>query len=189
MKYGRHSTDGSRTVALFLLFVFLTAAVATGVNLLLLQLFGRPAIRRELIFPWPFAISTACLLIGSLQLERALRAIRQEKQARFRQHLFSALASAAAFLGFQLYGLWTLFPDRRTAEAASLEATAFVFMLTTLHSVHFFVAGLFVCYVTAQACLGRYDHEYSWGVNVCRWFWHALGAIWMAILAVFMIAI
>lgn len=187
MRNARHSTVGSRSVVLFLIFVLLTAAAATAVDLMLIQLIGRPAERRHLVFPWPFAISTACLVVGSLSLEGSLRAIRLEKQQRFRRSLYSALAAASLFIGFQLYGLWTLFPDRRTAEGASLESMAFVYTLAALHSVHFLVATLFVCLITAQACLGRYDHEYYWGVTVCRWFWHGLGIVWIAILAVFAI--
>ena len=63
---------------------------------------------------------------------------------------------------------------------------AFAFAL--LHGVHFIVALLFVVFVFLRAFADRYDHEYSWGVTFCAWFWHALGIAWLAIMTAFLIA-
>jgi heme/copper-type cytochrome/quinol oxidase subunit 3 len=57
-----------------------------------------------------------------------------------------------------------------------------------MHGVHFIVALLFVAFVFLQGLANRYDHEYSWGVTFCAWFWHALGIIWLVIVAGFVIA-
>ena len=63
-----------------------------------------------------------------------------------------------------------------------------IVMLAALHGMHFVVAVLFLSYVTVRALADRYDHEYYWGVSVAAWFWHALGVVWIGILAVFAIA-
>ena len=52
----------------------------------------------------------------------------------------------------------------------------------------FVVATLFLSLVAVRTFADRYDHEYYWGVSVVAWFWHALGIVWLAILAVFAIA-
>jgi len=50
------------------------------------------------------------------------------------------------------------------------------------------VALLFLVFIYLRALADRYDHEYSWGVTFCGWFWHGLGIIWITIVAVFMVA-
>ena len=66
--------------------------------------------------------------------------------------------------------------------------TAFVLALASLHAMHVIVATLFLSLVTVRTFAERYDHEYYWGVSVVAWFWHGLGIVWLAILAVFAIA-
>ena len=68
-------------------------------------------------------------------------------------------------------------------------AHVFAFVFVALHAMHFVVALWFLTFVTLKARYERYDHEYYWGVTVCTWFWHALGLVWLAILAVFAVAI
>ena len=184
----RHATGLSRTVLRF----FLTSAmVLIGAFLLariLMSTLGRPQRLIATPIPLPFLASTFCLGLGSIQLHRAVHAVKREKQLLFRRRIRFALACGTLFLGIQLYGLWMIFPPHRGAEEASLGTTAFTMVLVTLHALHFFVAVLFVCFIDARARDDRYDHEYYWGVIVCAWFWHFLGIVWFGILCVCLIA-
>ena len=164
--------------------VLLTASLVT---LLLLGLFGRPSGPGRL-FPPAFWFSTALLAGGSYSLARAVRYVRIERQRPFRQWLLSGLLLAALFVGVQSYGLACLIPQDRTAQAASTGVTAFVMALAGMHAMHVVVATLFLSLITVRTFADRYDHEYYWGVSVCTCLWHALGVIWIAILAVFAIA-
>lgn len=143
---------------------------------------------RMQLFPFAFGVSSVLLLIGSVAMSRALHFVRLERQKEFRQSLFMALLVGGMFWGVQTYGLWTLMPHERTAQAAQSGVNAFVVMLAALHGMHFIVAALFLSYVAVRALADRYDHEYYWGVSVAAWFWHALGVVWVGILAVFAIA-
>jgi len=185
----RHAVGASRTALIFLLLACLVCLLSAGLAGELMRICGRSLLRDRIFFPPAFAVSTPILFAGSLTLHLALRAIQQEQQAGLRKWLFISLGTAVAFVGTQIYGLWSMFPAVRSPEEAETGVIAFVFVLAALHAAHFFVATLFVCFVTASALNHRYDHEYFWGVKVCAWFWHALGAIWMAILAVFTIVI
>ncbi|MDB5336505.1 MAG: cytochrome o ubiquinol oxidase subunit [Planctomycetaceae bacterium] len=137
-------------------------------------------------FPPAFCVSSVLLLIGSVALHRALQAVRIEKPASFRRALLVALGSGTLFVGIQSFGLWCLIQQQRP-EDASTGVNAFMVMLAALHGLHFTVALMFLSYVTIKGFAARYDHEYFWGVQVCAWFWHALGLIWLAILGVFLI--
>ena len=165
-----------------------TAALGAGcLARLLMALLGRP--RPETFqFPAMFAVTTLLLLVGSARMSAAVRAVRREKQSLLRVRLLQALVVGCLFMGTQTYALWTILPPERSEQAASTGVAPFVVMLAALHGLHFLVATLFVSYVTVQAQAGRYDHEYYWGVTVCAWFWHGLGIVWIAILAVYSIA-
>ncbi len=152
------------------------------------SMFGVPRGGSGLQFPAAFAISTVLLLAGSAAMSRSLAFVRIEKQADFRRWLLIAAGIAALFMGVQSYGLLWMTPATRSAEEMSLGVRPFVMVLAGLHAMHFFVATLFVSVVIARAYADRYDHEYHWGVTACTWFWHGLGIIWIAILAVFAIA-
>lgn len=153
----------------------------------LAELFGRSP-GSNLHFPPAFVATTLLLGGGSGLLEQARQAIRREQQQLFRRRLAAALAAAGLFMGVQTYALWTILPAQRSADLATTGVVPFVVMLAALHGLHFLVATLFVSYVAAQASVGRYDHEYHWGVTVCAWFWHLLGIVWLGILAVYLIA-
>ncbi len=137
-------------------------------------------------FPPAFGVSSVLLLVGSIALHRALSAVRIEKRVLFRRSLLVALAAGTLFVGIQSFGLWCLIQQQRP-EDVSTGVNAFIVMLAALHGLHFVVALMFLSYVTIKGFAARYDHEYFWGVQVCAWFWHALGIIWLTILAVFLI--
>lgn len=137
-------------------------------------------------FPPAFGFSSAFLFAGSIALQQALQAVRVEKPVRFRRALLAALISGTLFVGIQCFGLWCLIQQQRPDDV-STGVNAFIVMLSALHGLHFVVALMFLSYVTIKGFAARYDHEYYWGVQVCTWFWHALGVLWLAILAVFLI--
>ncbi len=140
-------------------------------------------------FPIAFAVSTLLLFAGSLLVHQALQAVRREQQARFRRAMLLTLAAGTIFMGVQSFALWQIVPAERSASFASLGVAPFVLVLAAIHGMHFLVSILFLSYVTTQALVGRYDHEYHWGVTVCAGFWHALGVAWLAILAVYSIVL
>jgi cytochrome c oxidase subunit III len=183
----RHADGQARAAVRF----FLTAAgvllLASLVALLALILFGKPR-EPERLFPRAFWVSTLLLGAGSYSLSRAVRYVRIERQRPFRRWLVTGLIMASLFIGVQAYGLASMLPHERTPQAASTGVTAFVMALTAMHAMHVIVASLFLSLVSVRTLADRYDHEYYWGVSVCAWFWHALGSIWLAILAVFAIA-
>ncbi|MEZ6064303.1 MAG: cytochrome c oxidase subunit 3 [Planctomycetaceae bacterium] len=172
----------------FLLLSVGVTLVASMVAWVLMRWIGRdtPA---DFQFPLAFAATTALLLFASLTIDRALRAVRRERQSLFRRWLRRSIVVGCLFMGVQSYALWTIVPQERSPGSASLGVAPFVLMLAALHGLHFLVATLFVSYITVQAHADRYDHEYHWGVTVCAWFWHALGVVWIAILAVYTIVL
>lgn len=161
-------------------------AVGYGIARSLVSLSSAHAALRSGHFPPAFWFSSILLFIGSFSLHVALHAVRLEKRLQFRRALIVALIAGTLFVGIQGFGLWCLI-RQQNAEDVSTGSGAFVIMLAALHGIHFIVALMFLAYVVIKGFAARYDHEYFWGVQVCTWFWHALGVIWVAILGVFLI--
>jgi heme/copper-type cytochrome/quinol oxidase subunit 3 len=160
-------------------------ALAAGLGVALTYGLGRPTAASRV--PPAFQFSTLLLAVGSLCLHFGLEKVRRERQAAFRMLLRAALAAGTMFVGVQSYALWWLLQVPEAGDYAT-GVTAFLFVIAFLHAMHFAVALLGLVYVTLQAQADRYDHEYYWGVLVCGWLWHVLGAVWLVVLGVFAIA-
>jgi cytochrome c oxidase subunit 3 len=176
----------SNLAVCFFVLSSLLLGTAGGASWLLVRYLGLSTDSQRLIFPPSFALSTLLLAAGSVMLHRASLFVRVERQRPFRRQLFLALGTGTAFVAVQTYGLISLIVQREGAIAVGLKQGAFAFAL--MHGVHFIVALMFVTFVMLRALADRYDHERSWGVTFCAWFWHALGAVWLAILGAFLVA-
>lgn len=171
-------------------FILVSAGIYCGVLALaasLIQFFPPRPVPGEVVFPPVFWLTTALLALGSGSLQRAVWSVRHERQKPFRHSLVTALVSGALFVAIQLYGLYSLL-ENQVPDEVSTGANAFVAIMGVLHVLHFSLALLFLVWVTLNALADRYDHEYSWGVTLCAWFWHGLGIAWMCIMVVLAIA-
>lgn len=171
-------------------FILVSAAVyasALGLGLSLIRCLPPAPVPGRLVFPSAFWVTTLLLALGSGLLQNGAWNVRHERQKPFRRNLFAALVAGTLFVGLQIYGLRGLAANQVPDEAQT-SANAFITIFAALHAMHFSLALLFLVWVTLNALADRYDHEYSWGVTLCAWFWHALGIVWLCILAVFVIA-
>ena len=185
----RHAAGRLRDAQRGAFILMVLTAVSLAVFVGCIEIVGRPRGGDTLQFPMAFGISTLLLLAGSIAMRRAESFVKMERQADFRWWLKFAAGCSALFMGVQSYGLLWMMPVTKSAEGTSLGVRPLVMTLAGLHAMHFFVATLFISVVLSRSIADRYDHEYHWGVTVCAWFWHLLGIAWMAILAVFAIAI
>lgn len=177
-----------RSARRFLAAAVVAAGSATALAIALIRLFPAPPPKPDLpVLPKAFLVSTVLLAITSAALVRATWMVRHEKLRSFRRSLLVALAAGTCFTSVQAWGLSSL---RLSADPSdqNAEVNAFLFVFAILHAVHVTVGLLFLVYVTVQAWVDRYDHEYYLGVQFCGWFWHALGVLWMVILGSFTLA-
>jgi cytochrome c oxidase subunit 3 len=188
----QHQTIYRRTEAgrLALRFIGTLIVLYTAAGLLAALLSRFVPFRAEpggIIFPEVFWGTTVLLALGSYWLQRSQSFVQLEKQKPFRQCLVLALTSGTLFVGVQSYGL-TCMIRNQVPDTVQTGANAFLTMLAAVHAMHFVLAQMFLAWVTLSALADRYDHEYSWGVTICSWFWHGLGIVWLLILGIFLIA-
>lgn len=164
---------------------FGTAFLLAGI---LYQLFPPAQPPVEIAFPPAFWVTSVLLAVGSVAMQVAVSEVRRERQVSFRRALRAAAVAGGLFVALQAYGIAGLVRNQRP-EHAQLGVNAFATAFTAIHAMHFTLALMLLLWVTLQAHADRYDHEYYWGVSFCSWFWHALGVVWIAILAVFAFAV
>jgi heme/copper-type cytochrome/quinol oxidase subunit 3 len=161
-------------------------ALAGGTAWLLVRTSSFTGDSEQLIFPSAFLLSSACLAAGSWTLHRACQFVRIERQQLFRQQLVRSVIFGTTFVAIQTYAMWCLLiAQRSSADVTGLRNGAFAFV--AMHALHFVVALLFVAFILLRAFADRYDHEYSWGVTFCAWFWHTLGIVWLMIMSAFLV--
>lgn len=184
---GKTSRESESGFALRFMFLSLAVyAIAGAMAWGLLRFGGRLLSSPWQVMPPAFGASTGLLAVGSWVLARAVRHVQRERQSPFRRCLLIALAAGTLFVGVQIFGLASLIARQNPADVTT-GVNAFQIVFVALHALHFALALWFLIFVTLRAFADAYDHEYSWGITVCAWFWHALGIAWCAILAVFVI--
>jgi cytochrome c oxidase subunit III len=183
----RHASSSGLAVRFILVSASVYAAAGV-IAWLLIRVVPIPRVAAEAMFPPAFVPTTLLLIAGSVAMQRAVAAVRRERQRVFRRLLLAALLLGTLFVGIQSYGVRCLVRHQMPEEVQT-GANAFLTMLATLHAMHFTLALMALVWVTLNARADRYDHEYYWGVTLCAWFWHGLGIAWCAILVVFAIAV
>ncbi len=133
-------------------------------------------------------VSTTVMLLSSLTIHLALRAVRQERLLVFRRCLLATLALAALFLVIQTPSLMSLLSEhlahqelRRDDLNLGAVPQGMIFFLIVVHALHL-VGGLIpLGIVTHHAWRGRYDHESCNPVKYVAMYWHFLDIVWLCL--------
>lgn len=124
-------------------------------------------------------ISTVLILLASVSVERALRAIRRNARSALKLGLVLTFALLLGFLVSQVMNGLVLM--ERTGELAKKNLFAFTFfMLTALHALHLLGGFLPLALTTKHAFAERYDREHHDGVWAVAFYLHFLDAAWVA---------
>ena len=130
-------------------------------------------------------LSVVFLVVISLGLDRAVAAVRRERQTQFRLAIVGVWLAVLGFLWLQFAGLTVLLERHNQSPARDPRSYGLVYALVMLHAVHV-VGGLPpLAIVTWRGFRGRYDHEWNTGPRACAIYWHFLGLVWLALLGTF----
>lgn len=131
-------------------------------------------------------ISTAIILLCSLSIETGLRGIRRAAQRPFRRAILATFILGVGFLVSQSIN-WSGVVAVHVASRVNLYAFTF-FMLTGLHAVHVIGGLIPLGLVVRRAYAGRYNAEQHAGVKYCQMYWHFLGAVWLVMFVLLLLA-
>ncbi|MGC4030861.1 MAG: cytochrome c oxidase subunit 3 [Tepidisphaeraceae bacterium] len=151
------------------------------------------------------------MLAASYTMERALRAIRREKQALFRIYLSATVAFAGIFVAIQTPAMVQLFHEHEVAKAQYEEQKAnlapaksdssingdemmpgrrsmpfygLIMVLILIHALHVIGGMVSLGIIAWNGYHDRYDHENYAGVSHCVMYWHFLDGVWIVMFVV-----
>ena len=130
--------------------------------------------------------ATLLLLLSSVTVHLALRAIRAGETPSAGRRLAATLALTSAFLGVQTWNWWELIRLHLTATS-NLYAFTF-FMLTGLHAAHVVGGVGLLAAVWIWTRLGRYRSDHHPGITYAAMYVHFLDAIWLVLFGVMVVA-
>ena len=159
-------------------------------------------------------VSTLMMLAASYTIERALRAIRLEKQALFRTYLAATVLFALVFVAIQTPAMTQLLREHQAAQQVERERLAtqppsappvadpsvrgdeviqnqrkvpfsgLIMVLILIHALHVIGGMIALGIVAYHGHQGRYDHEHYTGVRHCVLYWHFLDGVWIVMFVV-----
>lgn len=136
--------------------------------------------------PGGLGLATLILIVASVTVHYALRAIRAGESAAASRRLAATLVLTSAFLGLQTWNWWMLMRAHLSATS-NLYAFTF-FMLTGLHAVHVLGGIGLLGAVWIRARLGRYGCGHHPGITYAAMYVHFLDAVWLVLYAVLVVA-
>lgn len=135
--------------------------------------------------PSSFLISTACLLLISVLVHLATRAIRREKRKATCLLLSAAGIAAILFMGVQFHAMSEMLAGPALRGGTGKGVAGMVAVLAILHALHVAGGVIALGIVSVRSWLGRYDHERHWPVDFAAQYWHFLDGVWLCMLAAF----
>ncbi|MDE3166869.1 MAG: cytochrome c oxidase subunit 3 [Acidobacteriota bacterium] len=128
-------------------------------------------------------LNTAILLLSSVVLEKARRALRAHNRDAFTSWWTAGTLLGALFLGGQTLAWLQL----RAAHvyAATNPSGAFFYILTAAHAVHLVAGVCALLYVDVQAFRLRLGPAKRTTIDVSTIFWHFLDGLWLYLMLLF----
>lgn len=138
----------------------------------------------QFALPKEFYYATAVIIVSSITLIWAKRAVKAGKQSQLMTGLWMTLLLGISFAVLQYQG-WMSLIDKGyffTGENSNM-AISWVYVITLLHWLHV-ISGLIVLIVTiVQASKGKYTVDSYLGLSLTSIFWHFLDGLWIYLFA------
>lgn len=136
--------------------------------------------------PSYFVISTVVILLSSITMFLAHKALKNQNRSQVSAFLVSTLVLGMVFISSQILGFQELINNGVFVTGAySNVRTSFVYIITFLHILHV-VAGLIVLLVVIYNHFKqRYNNGQTLGFELGVTFWHFLDFLWLLLISFF----
>jgi cytochrome c oxidase subunit 3 len=128
-------------------------------------------------------VNTAVLLLSSIALEMARRALKSGARAKFNTWWTTGTALGMLFLG----GQWLAWLELKAAGVyiATNPSSSFFYVLTASHAFHLLGGLGALAYVDVQALRLQLGPAKRTAIDVSAIFWHFLDGIWLYLMVLF----
>ena len=121
--------------------------------------------------------STAVIVLSSLAMRRAVRALRALDAVTMRRALFAAAGCGLLFLGIQA-AQWSILMSRGLEFAATTYGTTF-YALTGVHALHALSGIVWLMVLVVRQREAWVPERRRKGVESGALYWHFVGAVWV----------
>lgn len=147
--------------------------------------------------PVVFHLSTFAILISSVFLKIAEKAVKKEEAMRVRNYTIYVFVAGILFLTLQYYG-WLQFVNEGITMRGS-QSGSFFFLLSGLHAFHIMLGLFFILLMIARihkTTLDNISHLIYFSdpvrkmnFNLTAFYWHIVGGIWIFLYLIFMLVL
>jgi cytochrome c oxidase subunit 3 len=133
--------------------------------------------------PQVFWYSTAALLISSITVQAALRAIRQKAMQQYRGLLLATLVLGLSFVILQSIGFSWLWSHGVSFEGAG--EGQFLYVIFGLHALHVLGGVIALTVMVAKQYFGKSRNYSTVPAEVMSTYWHFVDILWIYLLVFF----
>ncbi|WP_340075304.1 heme-copper oxidase subunit III [Leptobacterium sp. I13] len=147
---------------------------------------SRPDWLKEFQIPQAFYISTIAILLSSITIHMAKRAIKKEASKNGTYFLTGTLLLGIAFIFFQFKGFGQIIAQGYyfTGSESSI-TTSFLYAITLTHIVHVFAGIIVLTTIFVKHLKGSYNQGKTLGLELGVTFWHFLDFLWLYLILFF----
>jgi cytochrome c oxidase subunit 3 len=138
---------------------------------------------QEVKTPNVFWFSTAVLLISSITMQSALRAIKQKAMSQYRALLLLTWSLGIVFVGLQFLGFRWLWNHGVHFEGAG--AGQFLYIIFGLHALHVLGGIIALSVMLLRQYMGKTRSYNTTSAQVMSTYWHFVDVLWIYLLIFF----
>jgi cytochrome c oxidase subunit 3 len=181
MTIQEHNQRKSRSYKLLLLFGMISMFMMfAGLTSAYLVSASRKDWVHTMILPPAFLISTILIILSSITIHLAKKAIQKDNQKNTTIFLLATLALGIAFVFFQFQGFSQIVEMGYFFTGSESSVTSsFLYVLTILHLAHLFAGIISLLIVIYNHFKQKYNASQSTGIELAAMFWHFLDFLWV----------
>jgi cytochrome c oxidase subunit III len=159
-------------ISMFMMFAGLTSAYLVSAS--------RKDWIHTMVLPPAFTISTLVIIISSITMHLAKKAIQKDNAQKTTVFLLSTLLLGIIFVILQFKGFSQVIDMGFffTGSESSV-ASSFLYMLTLLHLVHLFAGIVSLLIIIYNHFKQKYNSLQTTGIELGAMFWHFLDILWV----------
>jgi cytochrome c oxidase subunit III len=159
-------------ISMFMMFAGLTSAYLVSAS--------RKDWVHTMILPPAFLISTILIIMSSITVHLAKKAIQKDNQKNTTIFLLATLVLGIAFVFFQFRGFSQIVEMGYFFTGSESSVTSsFLYVLTILHLAHLFAGIISLLIVIYNHFKQKYNASQSTGIELAAMFWHFLDFLWV----------
>jgi cytochrome c oxidase subunit III len=181
MSAAEHNSKKARSHKLLLLFAMISMFMMfAGLTSAYLVSSSRKDWVHTMIVPSAFTISTILIIISSITIFLAKKAIQKDDRQKTTIFLISTLVLGIAFVIFQFQGFNQLIAMGYffTGSESSI-TSSFLYVLTILHLAHLFGGIISLLITIYNHFKQKYNATQTTGIELAGMFWHFLDFLWV----------